>query len=134
VVTDEAEIVRVALEALDAAIGSGDAAAIAECCEPDVVFIGSGDGEEAVGLEAFRAMIEAITAHVEGGSFAIDWDSHGAELHGDLALVSGLGRIRAAGAMQRFDGNRYRLTGVLVRARGHWRWKVYHGSEPGAWA
>ena len=43
-------------------------------------------------------------------------------------------RVRASGSLERFDGTVYRVTGVLVQRDGTWRWKVYHGSEPGSWA
>jgi hypothetical protein len=40
-----------AVAALDAVWSGGDVAAILECFEPDLVFVGSGEGEEAVGYD-----------------------------------------------------------------------------------
>lgn len=109
-------------------------AAILECFEPDLVFVGSGEGEEAVGYDGLKAMLERLAQHAEGGSFTIEWASLAGERLGEVGLVSGVGRVRSSGSLERFDGTAYRLTGVLVCSDGNWRWKVYHGSEPGSWA
>lgn len=68
-----------------------------------------------------------------GRIFAFEWDSVGWERLGEIALICGIGRVRSSGLLERFDGTQYRLTGVLVRSDGRWRWKVYYGSEPGSW-
>lgn len=122
-----------AVAALDAVWLSGDASAILECFEPDLVFVGSGEGEQAVGRDGLRAMLETLAPHATGGTFTIEWDSLTGERLGDIGLVWGVGRVRSSGSLTRFDGRPYRLTGVLVRSAGSWRWKVYHGSEPGSW-
>jgi ketosteroid isomerase-like protein len=129
---DAATIARSAMDWLDEAL-SGKPDAIEQRLEPDVVFIGSGDGEEAVGVDAFRAMLEPLRNLVGDGTFGIDWDSFKSERAGDIILVSAFGQARATGSMARFDGTRYRMTGVLVKRDGVWRWKAYHGSEPGSW-
>jgi hypothetical protein len=42
--------------------------------------------------------------------------------------------VRSSGALEKVNGNVYRVTGVLVQRDGVWRWKGYHGSEPASWA
>jgi ketosteroid isomerase-like protein len=122
-----------AVTALDAVWGGGDVAAILECFEPDLVFFGSGGGEEAIGYDGLKAMLETLAPHAEGGTFTIEWDSLAGERLGDVGVISGVGRVRSSGSLERFDGTAYRLSGVLVHRGGNWRWKVYHGSEPASW-
>ena len=129
---DAAAIARSAMDWLNDAL-SGNPDAIERRLEPDVVFIGSGAGEEAVGVDAFRAMLEPLWNLAGDGTFTIDWDSFEAEQRGDIILVTAFGQAQATGPMARFDGTRYRMTGVLVERDGVWRWKACHGSEPGSW-
>lgn len=130
--TEGERVARAAWAALDAGL-SGDPDAAARCLEPDVVFLGSGEGEEAVGIEAIGPMLAAIGPHAAGGTFDVAWDELDARVEGDLAFVTGFGTTRATGSMAKFDGTRYRLTGVLVRRDGDWRWWSFHGSEPSGW-
>jgi len=129
----DSHLAKDAMDALDAVWLSGDVPAILDCFEPELVFFGSGEGEEAVGHTELEAMLEMLAAHAEGGTFRIDWDSLTAERLGDFALVRGVGRVRSSGSMARFDGSAYRVTGILVRRDETWRWRVYHGSEPASW-
>jgi hypothetical protein len=131
-VTEIDPFIQAAFDGLDAALG-GAPGAVEAMLEHDVVFIGSGDGEEAVGLDAFQSMRDRLTAHAEGGTFDIAWESASHEVVGDIAVIHAFGTVRAGGSMARFDGTRYRMTGVLRRRDGVWRWAAYHGSEPGAW-
>lgn len=122
-----------AMDALDAVWMSGDVPAILDCFEPDLVFFGSGDGEEAVGHTELAAMLEMLAPPAESGTFRVDWDALTAERLADFALVRGVGRVRSSGFLARFDGTAYRVTGILIRRDGTWRWRVYHGSEPASW-
>ena len=75
-----------------------------------------------------------MSALAGDGGFAVEWDFVGGERHGDLVLATGFGWIRASGSLSRFDGARYRMTGVLRQSAERWRWRVYHASEPGTWS
>lgn len=130
--TSGAEIARAAWAALDEGL-SGDPDAAARHLEPDVVFLGSGEDEEAVGIEAIGPMLARLTPRAAGGTFDVEWDELDARIEGDLAFVTGFGTTRATGSMAKFDGTRYRLTGVLIRRDGDWRWRSFHGSEPSGW-
>jgi hypothetical protein len=102
------------------------------CFTPDLLFVGSGEGEQAVGYDGLKAMLERLAPR--RGRHVLDrvgtrW------LGNDSARsrLSRVGRVRSTGSLERFDGTAYRLTGVLVRRDGAWLWKVYHGSEPSCW-
>jgi len=122
------------MASLDAVWLGRDSAAILECFEPDVVFFGSGEGEQAVGHDGLKAMLAMLSPLAEGATFTIEWDSLQGERLGNVGLISGIGHVRSSGSLERFDGTAYRVTGVLIQRDGEWRWKVYHGSEPASWA
>ncbi|HET7380791.1 MAG TPA: nuclear transport factor 2 family protein [Gaiellales bacterium] len=124
--------IQAAFDGLDAAL-AGAPNAVEAKLDPNIVFIGSGEGEEAVGHDALRAMLQWLSEKASGGTFEIDWESAAHEVIGDIAVIHAFGTVRAAGSMARFDGTRYRMTGTLRRRDGAWRWVAYHGSEPGAW-
>jgi ketosteroid isomerase-like protein len=128
------QFARDVMAALDNVWLGGDPAAILDCFEPDLVFFGSGDGEQAVGHDGLKAMLTQLSPLAEGSTFTIEWDSLAGERLGNVGLISGVGHVRSSGALEKFDGNVYRVTGVLVQRDGAWRWKVYHGSEPASWA
>ena len=124
--------VRAALDELDAAFARGDLEAVRELCTEDVLFIGSGDGEEAVGRDAIGPVFNALVERVGPIEFSLDWDSVEVEVRGDVALVAAFGHGRLK-TEERDDVLRYRFTGVLVRDGDRWLWRVHHGSEPGRW-
>ena len=129
--SDEAEV-RAAFAAFDAALEVGDLDEALGWCSDDIVFIGSGEGEEAVGRDALPRMFAALAPLSDGLQFSVAWESVHVEVLGDVAVVLAWGQARIAGR-GRDDTLRYRLTGVLVRRGDRWLWRVYHGSEPGAW-
>jgi uncharacterized protein (TIGR02246 family) len=131
-VDDDAEAVRAALTALDQAFERRDLPAALDLCTEDVVFIGSGEGEVAVGREQIGPMFAALAPQLECMEFSLAWDSVEIDMLGDIALLYAWGPATLV-TSRRNANFRYRLTGVLVRNGGRWLWKVHHGSEPGAW-
>lgn len=129
---DSGAAVLDALTDLDAAFERRDLSAILDLCTSDVVFVGSGEGEEAIGRENIEVMFAAIAERAEGVEFSLEWDSVDAEVFGDVALLTawGMATLRSPRGDRR---GRYRLTGVLLRGGGRWRWRVHHGSEPVTW-
>lgn len=129
---DSGAAARDALTDLDAAFERGDLPAILDLCTSDVVFIGSGEGEEAIGRENLEVMFAAIAERSEGVEFSVEWDSVDAEVVGDVAVLTawGTATLRSPRGDRR---GRYRLTGVLLRRGGRWLWRVHHGSEPVTW-
>ena len=129
--SDEAAV-RASFDGFGTALDSGDLEAALDWCTDDFVFIGSGDGEEAVGKAAVPAMFEALSPHLDRLQFSLVWDSIEIDVIGDLAVVLASGKATLVTANR--DGRfRYRLTGLLVRHGDRWLWRLHHGSEPGAW-
>jgi ketosteroid isomerase-like protein len=130
---DVKDSVMEAIRGLGAAFVTRDLAAFEALCTEDVVFIGSTEGEEAIGHgEAITRMWDAIGSRSEGVTFKLDWESVDVDVIGDLALVTGLGTA-TFGTPFRTAINRFRLTGVLQRSGDKWLWRVQHGSEPLPW-
>jgi len=129
---DDKAAVRDALTAFHAAILKGDLSSALDLCTDDVVFIGSGEGEETIGQDAFAASFAAFrppdTDEVE---VTLGWDAVDVDVRGDIALLAawGAGRVVTSGRTE-VERYRYRLTGVLLRSGGRWLWRVHHGSEP----
>ena len=131
--TNEAAAVRDALGALDSAFERRDLKAILDLCTNDVVFIGSGEGEEAVGREGVVEMLASLAPHADGVEFTVAWDSVDVDVRADVALLVAWGTGTLV-TPRRTATMRYRLTGVLLlHSDGRWLWRVHHGSEPAAW-
>ena len=123
---------QAAFAALDDAFARGDLAAVRELCTDDVVFIGSGEGEEAIGRDAIEPTFAALSERVGPIEFSLDWDAVDVDVLGEVALVLAWGHARLK-TEDREETLRYRFTGVLVRQGERWLWKMHHGSEPGRW-
>jgi ketosteroid isomerase-like protein len=96
--------------------------------DDDVVMSGSEEGERAVGPAAVAALHRSIAASPARLAFA--WRERSVHLEGDVAWVDAAGEVR----VER-DGAApltlpYRVTAVLVRRDGAWRWHTFHGSQP----
>jgi ketosteroid isomerase-like protein len=87
--------------------------------DDDVAMWGSELDERAEGRERIRALGEALASWPEQLTFT--WDDTFVRVEGDVAWVNAVGAI---------NGSPYRLTAVLVRRAGEWRWHTFHGSEP----
>ena len=130
---DEKEAVLGALTELYAAFGRRDPAGWEAVCTPDYVFLGTTEGEEAIGHgPAIGDMFAAIAGRSVGAKFKTEWDSLDVEVTGDVALLTGLGTATYETPF-RMSRTRYRLTGVLERRNGKWLWRLHHGSEPAPW-
>jgi uncharacterized protein (TIGR02246 family) len=130
---EDEQAVRDAFTALDEAFERRDLDAALALCTDDVVFIGSGHGEEAVGRDAIAPMFAALAPQLEGGEWSLTWDSIDVDVLGDVALLLAWGKARLVTQRRGEQRFRYRFTGVLVRSGDEWLWRVHHGSEPGAW-
>jgi uncharacterized protein (TIGR02246 family) len=131
-VDDDSTAVLAAFQALDEAFAHHDLDAVLGLCTKDVVFIGSGAGEEAIGRAAIEPMFMELAPRLDGLEFSLEWDSVSVDVLGKVALLTAWGSARLV-TPKRDDTLRYRLTGVLLRVKGRWLWRVHHGSEPGAW-
>ncbi|HEU0315740.1 MAG TPA: nuclear transport factor 2 family protein [Solirubrobacteraceae bacterium] len=98
------------------------------CDDEDITFWGSDAPEAAVGPDAVHALTSGVVAALE--EVSVDWDEERVQVEGDVAWFNAAGRFtgRTAEGSVKIP---YRLTAVLVRRDGIWRWHTFHGSEPG---
>ena len=95
--------------------------------EPDAVLIGSDADEIAEGQARIRSVFQHAIRRPH--TLQLTWERVEAFAEGDIgwlyadgaAELSGTGRPRKL---------RYRLTAVVGRRDGVWRWRLFHGSEP----
>ena len=101
--------------------------AIADEFAPDATLVGSEPGEIARGREAIRALLAGI--HAKPYRVTWQWDSVDATIEGETGwfFAEGSAIIDDGGQQRRLA---YRLAGVLHLMDGHWRWRLFHGSEP----
>jgi uncharacterized protein (TIGR02246 family) len=100
---------------------------IASLFHNTALFIGSEPGEMARGRDAIAALFVSILA--SPASVQFDWSTIETARSGDTAWFFADGAVvidSAAGRTRR----PYGLTGVLVKGRKGWRWRLFHGSEP----
>ena len=122
------EAVRTLLEAID----TGDLETVLALCTDDVVFIGSGEGEQAVGRPQIAAMFETVASLAGDTDFRTTFPHIDVEVFGGVALASAFGTgtlVDAGGA----HNSEYRMTAVFVDIDGEWLLASYHGSEPAPW-
>jgi uncharacterized protein (TIGR02246 family) len=119
----EAKIAR-----LSRLLAARDRAIVAEfTTDPDTLLMGSEASERAIGREQLSAFFdELFTVPVQ---IAWEWKDTRISSLGDIAWVYADGNVVLSGS----DGETrspYRMTGVLERRDGQWRWRQFHGSEP----
>jgi ketosteroid isomerase-like protein len=125
----ESEVLE-AMDRLGARLWSRDLAIMDEFVDDvDVLLVGSEDGEIARG----RAAIEALMRGLFDLPMRLTWDWRRRTVShiGDIAWVFADCEVVLTFA----DGEKrkpYRMTGVLQRLAGRWRWRQFHGSEPAA--
>lgn len=122
---DEQDVLA-AFDALYAALAERrDAAEIAApfAEDEDVTLWGSDEPERAVGRDAIGALLEPIVAAPTPTRF--EWDERRVHVEGDAAWVHARGRASARGGTIP-----YRVTTILVRRDGRWRWHAHSGSSP----
>jgi ketosteroid isomerase-like protein len=93
----------------------------------DAVLIGSGPGELAIGRTQIEQQLKAIYSAPVVVRF--EWRQTRSASKGDVGWVFAQGDvvITADGKDTRLP---YRLTGVLERDNGVWKWRQFHGSQP----
>ena len=120
-----------AVDALDAALRVGDFDAAVNLWamdDKDVAIVGSAAGEWFLGPVAVRECLAAITSRATKHGWR--WVDRRVKLHGDVAWVVAEAPFQTIHADGTVAERPYRVTGVLVRRSGDWRWHQYHGSEP----
>lgn len=129
--SDEDEV-REVVRLLDDALARRDLDAALSVCTDDVVFIGSGEGEQAVGKDAIVQMAMDLASRSADSEFTVSGSTLDVSVYGDVAVVTSFGS--AVLRSPRGDRTRpYRLTGTLLKVGDVWKWRVHHGSEPLPW-
>ena len=129
--SDEAAV-RQVIRQFDDVLARRDVASALAMCTSDVVFIGSGEGEQAVGREALIAMARAVAGQAADVEFTVTDISLDVSVYGDVAVVTSFGEATLRSPRGDRTGP-YRLTGTLLRDGNTWKWRVHHGSEPLPW-
>lgn len=91
--------------------------------DPDVVMWGSDEDERAHGPEELKALLESVCNSPSDISF--EWEDRECHVEGDVAWVNARGTLYVNG-----EPTPYRVTAVLIRRDGAWRWHTHSGSEP----
>ena len=106
----------------------GDAAWRLFVDEDDAVMWGSSPDEVAVGKAAIGELFASLTGAVSA-PFAFRWDFRHVRVEGEVAWVNAVGEWVDDSSGERETGP-YRVTAVLLRRDGAWRWHTFTGSEP----
>jgi ketosteroid isomerase-like protein len=96
--------------------------------ETDALLLGSEENEIAIGrdqLDPFFAKLFALPVKV---SWA--WKETRVTSLGDIAWLYADGEVVETAKDGKEVRAPYRLTGVLGRTGGSWKWRLFHGSEP----
>ena len=118
---------RTALARLTTMLEHRDPALVDEFVDdPDVLIVGSEASEIEIGREQIAQMVKALSA---GPAVRFNWTQTRSGSHGDVAWLFASGDVVVTdhGTDTRVP---YRLTGVLERRNGAWKWRQFHGSEP----
>jgi hypothetical protein len=120
------EIARQALETINRRMRDRDSA-VADLFVAHALLVGSEANEIASGRHAIAALLAAIHAR----DYVVWWDFPQLYCGGDTQRIwlFAEGHVvveRASGS----DRLPYRLSAALVAQDGHWRWELFHGSEP----
>ena len=91
--------------------------------DPDTVMWGSDEDERAHGPEEVKALLEAVVA--SPSELGFDWEEREHHVEGDVCWINARGTLYVNG-----EATPYRVTAVLVRRDGVWRWHTHSGSEP----
>jgi len=93
----------------------------------DALLVGSEPGEIAAGQAQLQSFFERLFERPM--RFSWEWDNIRASASGELCwfFAEGVVVVTTEGGQDRTP---YRLSGVLLRIAGEWRWQQFHGSEP----
>ena len=96
--------------------------------DDDIWMSGSDLPELAIGREAIAALHRNVVSRPFTLTF--NWDERRAHAEGDVAWVNARGSVVVGFEDRTTAKLHYRITAVLVRRDGAWRWHTMNGSEP----
>jgi ketosteroid isomerase-like protein len=91
--------------------------------EEDAALHGSEAGESLIGREAIRAFLASLFA--KAGPVRFSFRERRVSVSGAVAWFTSAAEVTVGGATVP-----YRVTGILERRDGRWRWRLFSGSEP----
>jgi hypothetical protein len=122
--------VRRALIRLNRFLADRDLAVVDEFAKGEGTrLVGSAPSDVARTRDDLEAHFARYFAMAE--TIAFSWREVQVSVHGAIAWLHAEGEL----VLQGSHGERrqpYRLTGVLELQGGHWKWRLFHGSEPAA--
>jgi hypothetical protein len=118
------------LAALSEAFSTGDLALLMEqfSSSPTATYAGSETGEIATGQEALTQLFSGLLTRPE--RYRFEFDDVRAQEVGPVVWLVADGRGHEQTPEGPGDSFPYRITGVLVREQGAWRWAMLCGAEP----
>jgi ketosteroid isomerase-like protein len=96
--------------------------------DDDVWMSGSDLPELAIGREAIGTLHRDVASRPF--ALAFTWDRRSVRKEGDVGWVNAAGSLLVEYEDREPVTMHYRLTAVLVRRDGVWRWHTFNGSEP----
>jgi uncharacterized protein (TIGR02246 family) len=96
--------------------------------DDDIWMSGSDLPELAIGRDAIAALHRDVVARPFTLTFT--WDERRVHSEGEVAWVNAAGSLLVGYEQREPTTMHYRITVVLVRRDGAWRWHTMHGSEP----
>jgi uncharacterized membrane protein/ketosteroid isomerase-like protein len=122
------EEVSAALDRLNQLLSARNTSIVDEFAStPDVILLGSEAGEVAIGRDQLAAFFDRLFALPVQLSW--EWKERRISSEGDVAWVFADGSVVLTSPSGEMRAP-YRMTGVLQRTAGQWRWRQFHGSEP----
>ncbi|GEM_PF-1372006 len=122
----EIDEVDAALRQLGRMMFDRDDAFAAQFAETGLL-VGSEPGEIARGRDEIARHVAAV--HALPARYIWDWQAVDITVDGDTAWLFAEGEAIASDPAGR-SARPYRLSAVLRREGGHWRWLLFHGAEP----
>ncbi len=92
-----------------------------------MTLVGSEGGEMARGREELLAFLRRVLP--AAGGYSWEWENMIIDGTDAVAWVFAEGHARA-GAGPGVKRIPYRVSVVLEKRAGHWKWRLFHGSEP----
>ena len=124
--TKGGEGIEDALRRLGRRLFDRDSRIVEEFAE-DAVLIGSEAGERADGRVAIGTLITGLFGRP--ARLTWDWQRVDVVVDGEVGWVVAEGHVVVSTESEK-TLLPYRMTGVLHFQNGHWRWRLFHGSEP----
>jgi uncharacterized protein (TIGR02246 family) len=94
----------------------------------EVLLVGSAPGEVYRGKAAIREWLGSLLSH---DRFSWDLSNPVIDVNGDTAWVFVDGTMTVTDDKGGVMPSPYRFSGVLVKRKDAWKWRLFHGSVPG---